>query len=201
MRMTIAGWAAALAVIPALVGPSPSAAARQVPAPPGPGDPDEILLKKTAARLLAEMGPDTPIETKVARLIDRLVLRDRDQVQAAITALTMLGEPAVPAIIRRIDDRRDMPIGGISFENRAVDAFEGVRHYGVEEVVDALDDVLNDITGEIVGPAGGEPGPEASPARPGFAPRRQAIVDGWRRYLARRNATPPVPGKSLPAAP
>src|SRR5271157_5441027 len=83
-------------------------------APPAPENQDEgldhLLQRTAAARLLAAMGPNTPIDTKVSRLIDRLVLRDRDQVQAAVTALDMLGPPAVPAIIQRIDDRRNMKV-------------------------------------------------------------------------------------------
>jgi hypothetical protein len=88
------------------------------------------------------------IDTKVDRLIDRLLLRDGDEVQAAVTAITMLGQPAVPAIIRRIDDRRPTSLQGIAFENRSANAFEAVRQYGVAQVVDCLGYVLNDITGE-----------------------------------------------------
>jgi hypothetical protein len=192
--MTAAGPAATLILIFSLVAPAPFAAAQAVPAP---DDPVGAITQRTAAaRLLAEMGPNTPIDAKVARLIDRLVLRDRDQVQAAVTALTMLGQPAVPAIIRWMDDRRDMPARAISFENRAVDAFEGVRHLGVGKVVDGLNLVLSDITGEWFGVVD----TEFEPDRPEFDAQRDAIVAGWRGYLARRNATPPVPGKSFPAA-
>jgi hypothetical protein len=191
--MTAAGPAASLILVSALVAPALLATAQAVPAP------DEgigaITQRKAAARLLAEMGPNMPIDTKVARLIDRLVLRDRDQVQAAATALTLLGQSAVPAIIRRMDDWRDMMVGAISFENRAVDAFEGVRYLAVGKVVDGLDLVLNDITGEFIDAVD-----EFRLDRPEVDAQRDAIVAGWRGYLARRNATPPVPGKSFPAA-
>jgi hypothetical protein len=36
--------------------------------------------------------------------------------------------------------------------------------------------------------------------RPEFDAERSKMVAGWRGYLARRNSTPPVPGKSLPVA-
>ena len=195
--MTIAGRAGGIAAL-GLMGLA--ACAAPPPAPTQPPDPGGMIVQKpAAARLLADMGPDTPIDTKVARLIDRLVLRDRDQVQAAATALIMLGQPAVPSIIRRIDDRRDMPVHALSFENRSPDAFEGVRHYGVEKVVDALNDILNDITGVYAGFIDVEVGPKGLRDNPGVEPQRKAVVDGWRAYLARRGATPPVPGKSLPS--
>jgi hypothetical protein len=145
------------------------------------------------------MGPDMPIDAKVARLTDRLVLRDRDQVQAAVTALDMLGQPAVPSIIRRIDDRRPMPVGAISFENRFPNAFEAVRHLGVARVVDALNLILNDITGESAGSIVVDAGPKGVRDSPDLEPQRQAVVNGWRAYLARWGATPPVPGKSPPS--
>jgi hypothetical protein len=196
-RRTIAGWIAALMLSYLFLGPVPFAAAQN--APPAPSSPDEFLdsitKKKAATQLLAEMGPNMPIDTKVARLIDRLVLRDRDQVQAAATALTMLGQPAVPAIIQRMDDRRDMPVGAISFENKSPQAFEGVGHLGVGKVVDGLSLVLNDITGAWFGVV-----PEPHPDRPEFSTERDAIVAGWRSYLAQRAGRPPVPGKSLPVA-
>ncbi|WP_210420259.1 hypothetical protein [Aquisphaera giovannonii] len=148
---------------------------------------DQLLQKSAAARLLAEMGPGTPIDAKVARLIDRLSLRDRVHTQAAATALIMLGRPAVPSIVRRMDDRRD--VGILSFENRSPDAFEGVRHMGLPKVVDCLDEILSEITGEPVGSmaAGGR--------EPGTA--RDERVAAWTEYLARMS--PPVPAKSLPA--
>ncbi len=94
-----------------------------------------------------------------------------------------------------MDDRRDMPVGAISFENRSVNAFEGVRHLDIGKVVDGLALVLNDITGESFGVVA-----EPQPDRPEFGAQRDAIVAGWRGYLARRGATPRVPGKSLPVA-
>jgi hypothetical protein len=183
-------------LILAACGAAPPAPSK-VPADPG----GMIVQKPAAARLLAEMGPNTPIDTKVARLIDRLVLSDRDQVQAAATALILLGDSAVPSIIRRIDDRRDMPAHGLSFENRSPNAFEGVRHYGVEKVVDALNDILNDITGVNVGYIDQGEGPKGLRDNAGLESQRKAVVDGWRAYLARRGTMPPVPGKSLPPVP
>jgi hypothetical protein len=159
---------------------------------------DPFTQRKAAGRLLAEMGPNATIDTKVSRLIDRLVLRDHDQVQAAVTALTMLGQPAVPAIIRRIDDRRNMLVQHIAFENRFAGAFEAARQYGAIKVVDCLEHVLNDITGEsfghvdIIG--------FGDPDRREYDAQRNAIVAGWRGYLARQRAMPRAPRKSHPSS-
>lgn len=163
-----------------------------------PPDPAETW-RSDATRLIAAMGPHAPIDTKVARLIDRLA-RDPEQVQAVVTALTMLGPAAVPAIIRQMDDRREMPVRGISFVNRSPNAFEGLRHYSVEKVVDCLDYVLNDITGESFGTidvGGGPHGPDPARSREREA-QRTATVTAWRGYLARSRATLRQPRKTLP---
>ncbi len=196
-HLTFAGRAGGFAALGLLLLLASNAGAQ--PPPSVPPDPvADIVQKKAAARLLADMGPNVPIDGKVARLIDRLALRDRDQVQAAVTALEMLGPPAVPSMIRRIDDRRPMPVGVIEFENRAPDAFEGVRHLGVARVVDALNLILNSVTGEDVGTIVVDDGPGGGGDNPRLDPQREAVVNGWRAYLARQTRTPPVPGKTPP---
>jgi hypothetical protein len=195
----VCAWTAAVVVSHALIGPVKLVSAQDAqPTKAQDEVRDGITEKAAAARLLAAMGPDTPVDTKVAQLIERLVLRDRAEVQAAVTALVLLGPPAVPAIIRRMDDRRDMPVRAVGFENRAVDAFEGVRWPGFVKVIDCLDLVLNDITGESFGQidlmfAG-------DPDRPEYDSQRSAMVAGWQAYLARKATAPRAPGKSLPLA-
>ncbi len=203
-------WARAIVWTGALIAADTPAGLTQAASPPDgtsrPMTPEEIndsldsTRRSDATRLLAAMGSNTPIDTKVARLIDRLVLRDPNQVQAAITALTMLGPPAVPSIFRRLDDRRDMPVRGVSFENRGPGSFERVRHHGVEKVIDCLDHVLTDISGgpywlddEGINYNGLD-----------FALMREeprsAKVAAWRRFLARSQAHTRPPSKSLPVA-
>ncbi|MHB1558692.1 MAG: hypothetical protein ACYC61_14635 [Isosphaeraceae bacterium] len=205
-HLTFAGWAGVFGTLGLVLLLASNACAQ--PPQSARQDPSADLVQKQAAkRLLADMGPNLPIDGKVARLIDRLALRDRDQVQAAVTALEMLGQPAVPSMIHRIDDRRPMPVGVIEFENRSPDAFEGVRHLGVARVVDALNLILYDLTGEDVGTIVADNGPDGGGDSPNLDPQRQAVVNGWRAYLARQGKmppvpgkTPPVPGKSLPSA-
>jgi hypothetical protein len=151
--------------------------------------------ESAAARLLAEIGEKTPIDTKVGRLVDELVLSDRNRVQMAVTALTMLGQAAVPSIVGRIDDRRSMPVRVVVFENRSPNAFEAVRQYGVFQVVDCLNDVLNELTGEFFGFVD-----DMAPESRELDTKRAAIVAGWRGYLARRRAMPRAPGKTMPVA-
>jgi hypothetical protein len=47
-----------------------------------------------------------------------------------------------------MDDRRSLPDPRISLKNKSPQAFEGLRHYGPQEVVDALAAILNQITGQ-----------------------------------------------------
>lgn len=156
---------------------------------------EPAVYKAAAKRLLTELRPEKSVDAKVARLIDRLVLEDRAQVQTAATALLLLGRPAVPAIIRRIDDRRRMPVGYLSFENTSPRAFEGLSHYGVHEVVDALSMILSEITGES---SLFLPIDFAAPGSGDLDRGRAEVVAGWRDYLARIQGPPRAPGKRLP---
>jgi hypothetical protein len=89
------------------------------------------------------------IEKRVAALIERTLHHKTEQ--QAFADLESLGCPAVPAIIERMDDRRKLPDPRISLRNKSPDAFEGLRHYGPEKVVDALAAILNQITGQHFG--------------------------------------------------
>jgi hypothetical protein len=115
-----------------------------------------------------------------------------------VTAPTILGQPAVPAIIRRLDDRREMAVQQIVFENRFAGAFEAVRQVGALRVVDCLDLIINGLTGEHFGQIASIGVGDLD--RPEFDAERKAIVAGSRGYLARKEAMPRVPSKSLPRA-
>jgi hypothetical protein len=89
------------------------------------------------------------IDKRVAVLIEKML--DQKTEQQAFTDLESLGCPAVPAVIQRMDDRRKLPDPRISLRNKSPDAFEGLRHYGPERIVDALAAILNQITGKDFG--------------------------------------------------
>jgi hypothetical protein len=122
-------------------------------------------------------GPrTTKVEKQVAVLIEKMLNRRTEH--KAFADLEALGCPAVPAIIARMDDRRDLPDPRIALTNKSPDAFEERRFYTPQKVVDALDAILNQITGQILGDicSGGT---EAERAR---------TVSAWRAFLSR---TPP----------
>jgi hypothetical protein len=89
------------------------------------------------------------IDKRVAVLIERM--SDQKTEQQAFADLESLGCPAVPAIIERMDDRRKLSDPRISLRNKSPDAFEALRHYGPEKIVDALAAILNQITGKNFG--------------------------------------------------
>ena len=84
------------------------------------------------------------IDKRVGVLIERMLNPQTEQ--KAFSDLEALGCPAVPAIIRRMDDRRVLPDPRISLRNKSPQAFEAVRHYGPVQVVDALAAILNQLT-------------------------------------------------------
>ncbi|MDT8759241.1 hypothetical protein MZO42_11085 [Sphingomonas psychrotolerans] len=115
-----------------------------------------------------------PYFGQVRALITRLGQVGGDRQQRVFDRLEALGQPAVPAIIAQMDDRRPLRTHAISLANHAPDAFEGIRHYGPEQVVDGLDALLNQITGESFG----------SIVNGGSSRQRDAVVAGWRVYAA-----------------
>lgn len=89
------------------------------------------------------------VEKRVSVLIGKMLNSSTEQ--RAFADLEALGCPAVPAIIKRMDDRRNLPDHRISLKNKSPQSFEGLRHYGPEKVVDALAAILNQITGQDFG--------------------------------------------------
>jgi hypothetical protein len=129
-------------------------------------------------RILENWRPDPAAQhdREVARLIQELVsVASSNGISAQqdiFQRIEALGEPAVPAIIAHMDDRRRLAFRQISLANHSADAFESMRHYGPELVVDALDALLNQITGKSFG----------NIMNGGSERDRRAAVDGWRIY-------------------
>jgi hypothetical protein len=146
------------------------------------------------------MGTAATTNEKVGRLIDYLVARDPDTVQTAVTALVLLGRPAVSEMIRRIDDRREMAVKVVSFKNTDPSAFEAVAQLGVSKVIDCLNLILSYIEHKNVGhiqPP--EFDSENNDFERGVEAQRDAVAAGWRRDLAQSPRAPDAPRKSLPA--
>jgi hypothetical protein len=102
--------------------------------------------------------------------------------QRAFAEIEALGCPAIPEIIERMDDRRNLPEQHISLRNKSPDAWESMRHYGVEQVVDSLDAILNQLTGQSFGYIDIHKDEATKDAE------RAKVVRGWRDWLQR---TPP----------
>jgi hypothetical protein len=113
-----------------------------------------------------------PRFAEVRALVRRLGRVSGGEQQRVFDRLEGLGDEAVPAIIAQMDDRRPLRTHAISLVNRSPDAFEGMRHYGPEQVVDGLDAVLNQITGASFG----------SMVNGGSGRQRDATIAGWRVY-------------------
>jgi hypothetical protein len=110
-------------------------------------------------------------DKQVARLIEKMTTEKTEQ--QAFADLEALGCAAVPATIERMDDYRKLPDPRISLRNKSPDAFEGLRHYGPEKVVDALAAILNQITGQDFGFI----------YKGATDAERWQTVKGWREFL------------------
>lgn len=128
------------------------------------------------ARIVASWHADTTLThyAEVRALIARLGRVNGNQQQQVFNRLEALGEAAVPAIIAQMDDRRALRTQEISLVNHAPNAFEKLRHYSPEQVVDGLDAVLNQITGQSFG----------SIVNGGSRRQRAATVAGWQVFAA-----------------
>lgn len=93
--------------------------------------------------------PADPMDARVAALIEKMVHHESEQ--QAFKDLEALGCASVPAIIARMDDRRTLPENYIALKNNSPGAFEAIRQYGPEKVVDALAAILNQLTGQHFG--------------------------------------------------
>lgn len=111
------------------------------------------------------------INKRVGVLIKRMLNPQTEQ--KAFSNLEALGCPAVPAIIRRMDDRRVLPDPRISLRNKSPQAFEAIRHYGPVQVVDALAAILNQLTAQDFGFIYNGATDE----------ERTKAVQGWRTFL------------------
>jgi TonB family protein len=117
------------------------------------------------------------IDQQVASLIERM-LNEKSE-QEAFADLEGMGCAAVPAIIKRMDDRRRLPDPTIALMNKAPDAFEAKRFYGPEQVVDALAAILNQVTGHHFGFI----------YNGATSSERTKTVMGWREFLGRTPAS------------
>jgi hypothetical protein len=117
------------------------------------------------------------VDERVSGLIGKMLNSSTEQ--QAFADLEALGCPAVPAIIERMDDMRSLPDRQISLKNKSPEAFEGMRFYGPQKVVDALAAILNQITGKDFGFIYNG----ATDAE------RTKTVHGWRDFLHKTPAT------------
>jgi hypothetical protein len=132
----------------------------------------EHILQKAPSAIVKSTAT---LDEEVQQLIESML--NPETAQSAYEALEQLGNVAVPAIILRMDDRRELAVQYIALENRSPDAFEGIRHYEPEVVIDVLAAILNQVTGESFGAIYN-----------GASDReRKQTLAGWRIYLARRS--------------
>ena len=104
------------------------------------------LILLTAVLGIPSDGSGQPhaAEHQVLKLIHELASATP---QAAADKLIALGDPAVPYIIRHMNDRRPMKIRQLQIANKQPGNFEFFRQRSPEQVIDACSEILNQITG------------------------------------------------------
>lgn len=111
-----------------------------------------------------------PRDAEVARLIESVIVPE--SAGDALCRLLLLGPEGVPALIRRMDDRRRIALPHVSLF-APPDYFEALVHYKPETVVDLVSVVLSYAVGESFGFI----------ANGGSESKRRKVVDGWYAWL------------------
>ena len=128
---------------------------------------NEIIVSKAHEKIC----PIVQHSSEVRSLIEDMLIASK--ATAAYAKLEKMGIQAVPATICLMDDRRELAVKGISLENKSPQAWEAMRHYSPELVIDVLEAILNQITGNSFG----------SIHNGGTEEERANTVNGWRIYL------------------
>jgi len=126
------------------------------------------------------------LEQRVKRLIHDLAIpvvnpgpyeRTKGKQAQIFRELEGLGRPAVPYIIKYMDDRRRLPYRVLELSNEGIGGmgkYEAVRFYGPRQVVDGLAALLNQLTGKDFGDL----------YDGGTDTERTFTVAGWRAWCA-----------------
>ena len=101
--------------------------------------------KEIAAKDLSLQFADAQIDKTVRSIIERML--NKDTAIDAYKEMESLGFKAVPYIIKHLNDTRELPVKRITLENKSPKAFEALRHYNVNNVIEVLSAILNQMTG------------------------------------------------------
>ncbi len=136
----------------------------------------EIQIQRENVEHFAQITTEPiPLEQKVKTLIEDML--DARKATMAYKKLEELGQAAVPAIIHNMNDMRDLPVKHVQLENKSSQAWEAIRHYGPQKVIDVLAAILNQITGEFFGEI----------HNGGTDKERLKAYHGWINWLSKRN--------------
>jgi hypothetical protein len=130
--------------------------------------------------------PEVKTRASVSALIEQMLSSSTEA--QAFGDLEALGCAAVPEIIEHMNDRRELPDDHISLRNKSRDAWESMRHYQVNEVIDALDAILNQLTGQTFGYIDPHKNKNVVDAE------RDKVVRGWNEWLKSTPRTKPCAG-------
>jgi len=93
------------------------------------------------------LAANDDIASKVQTGIERvLAAQSQEAQQLAFDSIVSLGCAAVPAIVDRLQDTRELPLAYLKLDNDSPEALEAFRQYGPEVMTDALAAILNHIT-------------------------------------------------------
>jgi hypothetical protein len=124
----------------------------------------------------APASRERSVDEQVATLIEKMLNKKTER--QAFSELEALGCRAVPGIIERMDDRRSLPDRHIELRNKSPNAFEGIRHYGPQTVVDALAAILSQLTSREFGFI----------SNGSTEAERTKTIQGWRDFLRKTPA-------------
>lgn len=104
----------------------------------------ELELQKRLLNDFLENPKKFPNEDIIQQFIDNVL--DPKKAEHPYKKIESLNLDSVPALIKHMDDRRELPVKHIQLANKSKNAFEAYRHYSPQQVIDFIAAILNHIT-------------------------------------------------------
>jgi len=134
----------------------------------------ELKFQREVVKKFLESSEKFPNEEKIKTLIGNIL--NPDKAKGAYRKIKTLDKNSIPALIKYMNDRRELPIKHIQLPNKSKNAFEAYRHYSPQQVIDLIAAILNQMTGMSFG----------SIYNGGQNFQRQRVYHGWIVWLKKQ---------------
>ncbi|MBD3214618.1 MAG: hypothetical protein GF311_18550 [Candidatus Lokiarchaeota archaeon] len=105
----------------------------------------ELDLQERLLKNFLENPERVPNEEKIIKFITNVL--NPEKAEETYKKVESFKSRDVPALVKYMNDRRELPLQHIQLANKSENAFEAYRHYSPQQVIDLIAAILNHITG------------------------------------------------------